>query len=111
MYILAKFQRHSTYAFSEDFIPKLTFYVAPSTNQIERFGKKSMKHVGLLNKHQSDLPRPIKIGLGCVYGVELCTKLQHSVCWKCVRKIVLKGDHNPNDKYVLSEKSSINHEI
>ena len=23
---------------------------------------------------QSELPRPIKIGLGCVYGVELCTK-------------------------------------
>ena len=51
--------------------------------------KSPMKHVGLLNKHQSDLPRPIKIRLGCVYGVELCTKLQHSVSWKCVRKIVL----------------------
>ena len=38
---------------------------------------------------QSELPRPIKIGLGCVYGVELCTKLLHSVSRKCVRKIVL----------------------
>ena len=40
-------------------------------------------------KEQSELPRPMKIGLGCVYGVELCTKLQHSVSRKCVRKIVL----------------------
>ena len=38
---------------------------------------------------QSELSRPIKIGLGCVCGVELCTNLQHSVSRKCVRKIVL----------------------
>ena len=40
---------------------------------------------------QSELLRPIKIGLGCVYGVESCTKLQHSDSWKCVRKIVLNN--------------------
>ena len=39
---------------------------------------------------QSELPHPIKIGLRCVCGVELCTKLQHSVSLKCERKIVLK---------------------
>ena len=38
---------------------------------------------------QLELPCPIKIGLGCVCGVELCMKLQHSVSRKCVRKIVL----------------------
>ena len=38
--------------------------------------------------YQSELPRPIKIRLGFVCGVELCMKLQHSVSWKCVRKIV-----------------------
>ena len=35
------------------------------------------------------LPLPIKIRLGCVCGIELCTKLQHSVSRKCIRKIVL----------------------
>ena len=28
-----------------------------------------------LEDSQSELPRPIKIGLGCVCGVEICTKL------------------------------------
>ena len=35
---------------------------------------------------QSELPRPIKIGLGCVCSVELCTKLQHSVSRKWRKK-------------------------
>ena len=38
--------------------------------------------------YQSELPCPIKIGLKCVCGVELCMKLQHSVSRKRVRKIV-----------------------
>ena len=50
-------------------------------------GRKS--NVLLIPMVQSELPRPIKIGLRCVYGIELCTKLQHSVSRKCVRKIVL----------------------
>ena len=29
----------------------------------------------LIVQHQSELPRPIKIGLGCVCGVEISTKI------------------------------------
>ena len=50
------------------------------------FEKKEYTHCTI--ERQSELPRPIKIRLGCVCGVELCTKLQHSVSRKCEKKVL-----------------------
>ena len=55
------------------------------------------------------------LGLGCVYGVELCTKLQHSVSRKCVRKIVLyhvwfstiKIDISGDPKYSVNGSNNV----
>ena len=45
------------------FFKKITLYVAQSTNQIKRFGQKSLKHGGLLNKHfckkKSNIPNDL----------------------------------------------------
>ena len=61
-------------------------------------------------KSQSELTRPIKIGLGCVCGVELCTKLQHSVSRNSSKACVVstfKINNSGDPKYSVSRSNNV----